>query len=234
VAGPGQGVVGALDRFADGQLGGELIADLALPGAIRRLVYRVRGLVPARPRQAPPVNRQLSNRPLTWTADGRRTGETMAASLEQTGRTRFLAAAGRRCRGSGRDCAAASPGLVALGGPAALYACCSLRLGYGRGGLCGRRGRRRAWFPGRADQLHRPGRAAARGRGPAGAAPAGDGDRAGRGGQDPAGRAGGPAGGGPVRGRGVAGRAGAGTGPGARRGGGGSCAGDTGVRRPRT
>ena len=42
----------------------------------------------------------------------------------------------------------------------------------------------RAWVPGRADQFHRPGRAGARGGWPAGGAPAGDGDRAGRGGQD--------------------------------------------------
>ena len=43
--------------------------------------------------------------------------------------------------------------------------------------------------------------------------PAGDDHRAGRFGEDPAGRGGGPAGGGPVRGRGVAGRAGAGADP---------------------
>ena len=111
-----------------------------------------------------------------------------------------------------------------------LYGGCGPRLWYGRGGVCGgRRGRWRAWLPGRADELRRPGRAGARGRGPAGGAPAGDGDRAGRGGEDPAGRRGGPAGGGPVRGRGVAGGAGAGAGPGAGSGGGGGGAGGAGA-----
>jgi hypothetical protein len=42
----------------------------------------------------------------------------------------------------------------------------------------------RARLPGCADQLHWPGRAGARGGWPAGGAPAGDGDRAGRAGQD--------------------------------------------------
>jgi hypothetical protein len=82
---------------------------------------------------------------------------------------------------------------------AGLYGCCGLWLWYGRGGARGGRDRWRAWLPGRSDELRRPGRASARGRGPAGGVPAGDGDRAGRGGQDPAGRAGGPGCGGPVR-----------------------------------
>ena len=67
------------------------------------------------------------------------------------------------------------------------------------------------------------------GGGPAGAAPAGDGDRAGRGGQDPAGWPGGPGGGGPVRRRGVAGRAGPGGRSGAGAGGGGGGAGGAGA-----
>ena len=62
----------------------------------------------------------------------------------------------------------------------------------------------------------------------AGPQPAGDGDRAGRHGEDPARCRGGRAGGGPVRGRGVAGGAGAGRGPSAGRGGGGGGAGGAG------
>src|SRR5215470_4147751 len=102
-----------------------------------------------------------------------------------------------------------------------LYGGCGLWLWYGRGGVRGgRRSRWRAWFPGRADELHRPRRGGGRGGGAAGGVPAGDGDRAGRFGEDPAGRAGGAAGGGPVRGRRVAGVAGGGAGSGAGCGGG--------------
>ena len=50
-----------------------------------------------------------------------------------------------------------------------LYGVGGLRLWYGRGGIRGGNRRRwRAWLPGRADQLCRPGRAGARGGGPAG------------------------------------------------------------------
>ena len=78
---------------------------------------------------------------------------------------------------------------------AGLYGGWGSWLWYERGGVGG--GRRywwRAWFPGHADELCRPGRTGARGLGSAGAEPAGDGDRAGRRGEDPAGRPGGPGG----------------------------------------
>ena len=104
----------------------------------------------------------------------------------------------------------ADAGILLAGGGSA--GCAGrVRCGAGGGG---------AWFPGGADELRRPGRAGARAGGAARAAPAGDGDRAGGFGEDPAGRRGGPAGGGPVRGRGVAGRAGPGAGSGAGSGGG--------------
>ena len=103
-------------------------------------------------------------------------------------------------------------------------------LWYGRGGACsGHRGWQPSWFPGHADEFHRPGRTGAPGRGPCGGVPAGDGDRAGWVGQDPAGRPGGAAGSRPVRGRGVAGRAGARAGPGAGRADGGRGTGHTGA-----
>jgi hypothetical protein len=134
-------------------------------------------------------------------------------------------AAGRRA-GSGR----AGTDLVRRGGP---RPCPGRRRAGGparpRVGGVLRRSRWRAWLSSRGDQLHRPGRASARGRGPAGGLPASDGDRTGRVGQDPAGRRGNAAGGGPVRGRGVAGRTGTGARPGAGAGSGGRGAGRAGT-----
>ena len=64
---------------------------------------------------------------------------------------------------------APGPGVVPLRpGAAGLYGCGGLRLWYGRGGISGgHRDRWRAWLPGRADKLHRPGRGGARGGGAA-------------------------------------------------------------------
>src|SRR5262249_4535558 len=86
-----------------------------------------------------------------------------------------------------------------------------------------------AWVCAGADQFRGPGRGGGRGRGPAEGAPAGDGDRSGRVGEDKAGRGGGGPGGGLVRRRGVAGRVGGGPGPGAGAGGGSGGAGGRGA-----
>ncbi len=204
-------------------LGPMVPCRLARPASSQRQINpSVRRLRPRRPNRQPTISarRGLSQNPFVTQRDviplagllltrrcGRCPGRTAGSGLTEC-RLRCVPA-WRRC---------------------GLYGICGLRLWYGRGGIRGGDRRRwRAWLPGRADQLCRPGRAGARGRWPAGGAPAGDGDRAGRDGQDPAGRAGGPGGDGRVRRRGVAGRAGPGEGPGAGRGGGGGGAGGAGA-----
>src|SRR5262249_56861391 len=72
---------------------------------------------------------------------------------------------------------------------------CGLPVWYGRGGECGCRGGRGAWFCGGADEFRGPGGRGGRGCRSGGGAPAGDGNWAGRGGEDPPGRGGGAGGG---------------------------------------
>ena len=99
-------------------------------------------------------------------------GEQRLKDLDRPVRLFQLAAAGLEepsVPGGGRQVAGrpGGPGMVLAAGKAGRVR----RPGSGGGG---------AWAAGGADQFHRPRRAGARGRGPAGGAPAGDGDRTGR------------------------------------------------------
>jgi hypothetical protein len=73
------------------------------------------------------------------------------------------------------------------GRASSLYGGAARGYGYRRGAVCnGHHSGWPAWFPGCSDELHRPGRPGARGHGPAGGVPAGDGDRTGWHWEDPA------------------------------------------------